>query len=173
VSIRKKALGLLSLVVILGIYRLLNGQPPSELKLSLSAMLNADRSLDLRVVVRNEREGPISVNIPETNPIRITIMNENGQDVYGFAYADRDRIKDGKSGRPGTGQRNVTLALQGNQTKEYTFKVRNVQETGAGPTPLKPGKYSIQVRLATVKYVAGEYKTDLYLSNVVDILIKP
>jgi hypothetical protein len=164
--------GLMSLIVIAGVCQFANAGEAPKLQLFLSVAVNADQSLSLEFVVKNQTDMPFSEDISDQSlPVRVSIWNERGEDLYRFAYANEK--KDGKSGRPGTGgQHVVPLNLRPGEIKEYEQPIAMVLNAEGHLSPLPPGKYRIQARLATVELLNGRYETTLYQSNNVEIVLQ-
>jgi hypothetical protein len=140
-----------------------------EIKLLLAADVTPSREIRVNARIKNPTDHLIQLNITDRNPpVDLTIWDEHGNDLYQYAYANRS--KDGKSADAARRHKNITLDLEGSQTKDYSWTVSKVFVNGR-LVSIPPGHYKLQARLATVTYSNGRSNANLHQSNEVDLIV--
>jgi hypothetical protein len=61
--------------------------------------------------------------------------------------------------------------LKPGEASEYKIIVGRMEEPGGSPAPPASGRYTIQARLAEVRYLAGKYETTLIESNAIEVAV--
>lgn len=143
----------------------------SPLKLVIDVQVDDSAHLRIAANVKNASDRGITRNIASRlPPLNISVLDEAGRDLY-WAINDR-QYKRGKGLTREEGNSSVALNIAAGQQVSYLLDRIGVPVDGAGDSPLPPGTYKIQLRLATAENIGGVLQPKLITSNLVSVTVR-
>lgn len=142
-----------------------------KLKLVIDVQVDANAHLRIAANVQNVSDRGILRDIASRlPPLNISVLDEAGRDLY---WATNDRqYKRGKGLTREEGNSSVPLNIAAGQQVSYLLDRIGVPVDGAVDSPLPPGTYKIQLRLATAEHIGGVMQPKLITSNVVIVTVR-